>query len=103
MDKSPETSHILSTIVTAVVTFLTGGGLMKLIAAWQKKRREDKLDMQADANMFREMLLERIVKLEEEQAANAQKILELTEENAMLKAENLAMREQIEELKNRKS
>ena len=76
---------------------------MKLIAAWQKKRREDKLDMQADANMFREMLLERIVKLEEEQAANAQKILELTEENAMLKAENLAMREQIEELKNRKS
>lgn len=110
------TSPDLTTVIVTVLTVLTSSAAWKFWEKRAEKRERDKEKLQKDANLYRDDLKERIVKLEtllseaaKEKDEMRHTIIELTaqvsklqvevefmrKENEMLRGENQFLREKI--------
>ena len=83
-----------STLIVAVVAFVTGGGLLKLLEVTTRNKKEKEDNIRDDALAFRQLLLDRIEKLEKDYIKNSKEIHILTRDNASLRKEIKYLKEE---------
>lgn len=98
-------SSDLTILTHDIVAFLCGGGLLKLVSLYMKKRKEEREEKKDDAKSisdlsytFRKNLEERLDKLEKDNEEKEKKILELSTKLAKFETENKILKIQIKEL-----
>lgn len=80
--------------MVATIAFVTGGGLLKLLEVTTRNKKEKENITRDDALAFRQLLIERIDKLERDHQKNAKEILVLTRDNASLRKEIKHLKEE---------
>lgn len=94
-----------TTIIGLVLTFLGGGGLLKLYQAWNKNSKDK--DLKSDKTMLRTELKDRIAGLDTDVEKLREKIeelvgcvIELTANNSRLEAEKVSYTKLVADLRN---
>lgn len=89
----------LTTIITSLIAVLFGGGAWKFYEFLVRKKAQDKQNIKSEQTMYRDDLILRVEKLENEKDKCSQKLMELSNQLAALSVELEFIKKENERLK----
>lgn len=89
----------LTTIITSLIAVLFGGGAWKFYEFLVRKKAQDKQNLKSEQTMYRDDLILRVEKLENEKDKCSQKLMELSNQLAALSVELEFIKKENERLK----
>ena len=89
----------LTTIITSLIAVLFGGGAWKFYEFLVRKKEQDKQNLKSEQTIYRDDLILRVEKLENEKDKCSQKLMELSNQLAALSVELEFIKKENERLK----